>query len=205
MSLYDALALFLIMSALAAIPSASVALVVVRSATLGIRNGMAAAMGIVVGDLVFIVMAILGLSALSELMGAFFAIIRYIAAGYLIWFGIGLMRSCVRPKRLEAGQPAGGIVTSFIAGLALTLGDVKAILFYASLFPAFVDVPALNTPDIAVIIAITIFTVGGVKIAYALLAKAIIGASRGFVFERQARLATGGLMIGAGGYLIAKT
>lgn len=50
MSIVESITLFGIMMALAAVPSTSVALVITRSATLGIRNGLAVAMGIVLGD-----------------------------------------------------------------------------------------------------------------------------------------------------------
>jgi threonine/homoserine/homoserine lactone efflux protein len=78
MSILDSISLFLIMATLAVIPSTSVALVVTRSATLGISNGVAVALGIVLGDLVFIFLAILGLSAVAEATGAFFVVIKYI-------------------------------------------------------------------------------------------------------------------------------
>jgi len=51
------------MALLAALPSASVALVITRSATLGVANGIAVSAGIVLGDLIFILLAIFGLSA----------------------------------------------------------------------------------------------------------------------------------------------
>ena len=47
MSIIETITLFGIMVALAAMPSASVALIVTRSATLGIGNGFAVAVGIV--------------------------------------------------------------------------------------------------------------------------------------------------------------
>jgi len=205
MTPYDVLALFLIMIGLAAIPSSSVALVVIRSATLNVRNGVAASFGIVAGDLIFVLLAILGLSALAETLGALFAVIRYVAAGYLIWFGIGLIRSTAKPARRTVDAPKGGLLASFMAGLALTLGDIKAILFYASLFPAFVDIPSLSGSDIAVIMGITILTVGGVKIGYAFAAKSVASLADGFTQVRHVKTAMGSLMIGAGGYLIAKT
>lgn len=93
MTLYDAFALFLIMIALAAIPSSSVVLVVTRSATLDLKNGIAASAGIVAGDLIFMSMAILGMTALSQQMGALFVLIKYMAAAYLIWFGIALLKN----------------------------------------------------------------------------------------------------------------
>lgn len=204
MTPYDALGLLLIMIGLAAIPSSSVALVVVRSATRGVRNGVAASLGIVAGDLIFVAMAILGLTVLAEAMGAFFAVVRYAAAGYLIWLGIGLIRGAAGPGIREGANPGGGMAASFAAGLALTLGDIKAILFYASLFPAFVDIAALGGWDIAAIVGITVLAVGGVKIAYAVAGRSIATAARGTPLDRPVKIATGGLMIGAGGYLIVK-
>jgi len=52
---------------LAAMPSTSVALVVTRSATLGVGNGFSVAAGIVLGDLVFVMLAILGLPSCRKL------------------------------------------------------------------------------------------------------------------------------------------
>ncbi|SEN38267.1 hypothetical protein [Nitrosomonas marina] len=51
MSLFDVSALVIIMIMLAAIPSTSVALVVVRSATMNLANGGAVSMGIVLGEI----------------------------------------------------------------------------------------------------------------------------------------------------------
>ena len=81
------------MVVLAAIPSASVALIVTRSATLGIKNGILVACGIVLGDLIFVALAILGMSFLAETMGSFFVIFRYVGGAYLVWLGFSLIRS----------------------------------------------------------------------------------------------------------------
>lgn len=66
------LALFLVMIALAVVPSTSVALVVTRSATRGFQSGAAAAAGIVVGDLIFLGLAMLGMAALAHSLGSIF-------------------------------------------------------------------------------------------------------------------------------------
>ncbi len=204
MTLANSLSLLLIMVALAAIPSSSVALVVVRSATRGVRDGAAAALGIVVGDLIFVALAIAGLVAIAEVMGTLFAILRYAAAAYLIWFGFSLIRGGAKASQTADERRAGGMAVSFAAGIALTLGDVKAILFYAALFPVLIDVTVLSPFDIGVIGAITLIGVGGVKLAHAVAARAIVTASHGFPFRRPIRMAAGTLMIGTGGYLIAK-
>lgn len=51
MSIIEIITLFGMMIALAALPSASVALVVTRSATFGVASGVAVTAGIILGDL----------------------------------------------------------------------------------------------------------------------------------------------------------
>lgn len=209
MTIFESLTLFLLMAAMAALPSSSVALTVVRSAMFGVPHGIATAFGIVLGDLIFMAMAILGMTVLAEAMGALFVIIKYAAAAYLLWFGFSLIRSqFAGGKASHASQSAnpakGNMAASFGAGLLLTLGDVKAILFYASLLPTFVNLAALSTPDVVTISLIIIVAVGGVKAIYALLARRVAGATAGFAYERQAKMTAGGLLMAAGGYLAVK-
>lgn len=206
MSTFEAISLFLIMLTLAAIPSASVALVVTRSVTHGIANGVAVSAGIVIGDLVFILLAILGLSFIAETATWLFTTIKYLGGAYLLWLGYSLITA--RPTTtFSATQPnrKSGLFISFFTGLLLTLGDLKAILFYASLLPTFVDLVTLSTSDLLTIIAITILTVGGVKIAYAISAKKVMAVAQQWRLENAAKKSAGGLMIASGGYLIFKT
>jgi len=160
MGISESIVLFGVMVLLAAMPSTSVALVVTRSATLGIGNGIAVAAGTVLGDLVFITLAILGLTVVAETMGSLFMMIKYLGALYLLWFGYSLLMANGATKKVvnETGGKS-TIPASFLAGFFLTLGDVKAIVFYASLFPAFIDLPALTVADMLVIGGCSIFCV----------------------------------------------
>jgi len=193
---------FLVMLALAAMPSASVALVVTRSATHGFRNGAGVALGIVLADLLLAGLAVLGMSLLAETMGGFFAVFKYIGGAYLIWVGVGLLRA--KPK-LMLGKPGpASYWVSLASGFLLTLGDLKAILFYASLFPLFVDLQAVTIVDLLAIAAVTVVTVGGVKVAYAGLAERIMARLKSVRVQRRSRQATGGVLVGAGIYFLAK-
>jgi len=189
---------------LAAIPSASVGLVVTRSATLGVTNGISVALGIVLGDLVFVALAILGMSFLAETMGSFFTILRYAGGAYLIWLGVTLLRSKKEMNLSESNSSKLSLAASFMSGLFLTLGDIKAILFYASLFPAFVDMSNLRASEIIAIVIVTIFAVGGVKIFYALAAQKITARFRSRNSQKLARTSAGCCMVGAGTYIITK-
>lgn len=206
MSVTGGLSLFGVMVLLAALPSASVALVVTRSATLGTANGVAVALGIVLGDIVFVLLAILGLAVVAERLGGLFMIVRWLGAMYLLWLGYGML-TCAAPAGPVAGKtaPKRDLLASVLAGLFLTLGDVKAIVFYLSLFPVFVDMSALRPADVATVIGVTILSVGGVKIAYAMWASRAAALSDKRGFNTTVRKTAGGLLIGAGAYLVLKT
>ena len=205
MSIIDSITLFGIMIALAAMPSTSVALVVTRSATLGVGNGVAVAAGIVLGDWVFVILAIFGLSVVAETMGSLLMLVKYMGAAYLIWLGFSLIKS--KKTRLITNNPMrrGSLMASFLAGIVLTLGDIKAIFFYVSLFPMFIDIAELQAIDALIIMAVTTASVGGVKVIYAFSAAKIASLAEGLKFENAARKTAGSFMIGAGGYIFAKT
>jgi threonine/homoserine/homoserine lactone efflux protein len=70
--------LFGVMAVLALIPGGSVLTVSARSAAWGFIHGVLTTAGIVAGDIVFILLAILGLSVLVEAMDSLFFLIKYL-------------------------------------------------------------------------------------------------------------------------------
>ena len=161
--------LFGVMLVLALVPSLSVITVSARSAAFGFVHGASTAMGVVVGDIVFILIAILGLAAIAESMEGMLLILKYSGGAYLIWLGIQLWRSKPELQGVENGT-AESIASSFMAGLLLTLGDQKAILFYLFFFPAFVDLSKISLLDATIIVIIATVSVGGAKLGYAFVA-----------------------------------
>jgi len=195
--------LFVVMVTLAAVPSMSVALVVTRSATQGFQSGAAAAAGIVVGDLVFLGLAMMGMAALAQSMGSLFVIVKVTAGLYLITLGIAM----VLPRRRTVIQPSVGMASagaSFVGGLVITLGDVKAIVFYASLLPVFVDLGSLSVSRVILIAGITVAAVGGVKLIYAALAQTIVAKMQQRRLARGGEIAAGTVLMGTGTYMMVK-
>jgi len=153
MSIIELLTLFTIMVTLAAMPGASVALVVARSATSGVANGIAVAVGIVSGDLVFIILAISGLSVVAETMGGLFMVVRILGGLYLLWLGFSLLTE--KNKTILSVRKAGSknsLLASCMAGFLLTLGDIKAVIFYASLLPVFIDLSAVKSTEVFMVV-----------------------------------------------------
>ena len=81
---YGLLLLMPVMMVLAALPSTSVALVVVRSARLGLSQGLWVAAGIVVADLLFAALALWGMSELAQQLGGLFSLVRIAAGLWLV-------------------------------------------------------------------------------------------------------------------------
>ncbi|WP_300522257.1 LysE family translocator [Alcanivorax sp.] len=199
---YGLLLLIPAMMVLAALPSTSVALVVVRSARLGVAHGLWVAAGIVMADLLFAALALWGMAELAQQLGSLFALVRIAAGLWLVWFGITLIRN--RDTALKTGAISGSSKTvSFLAGLAVTLGDIKAIVFYASLFPLFVNMHAPDVAHLVAVLLITVFSVGGVKAVYACLAQRISRRSNPRL-RQPLSIAAGGAMIGAGTWLVTR-
>ncbi|OKH36599.1 hypothetical protein NIES2119_16345 [[Phormidium ambiguum] IAM M-71] len=202
MTLSSIVALFSAMVVLAAIPSVSVLAVSTRAATSGFIHGVFTTIGIVLGDIIFIAIAIWGLSFLAETMGNFFVLIKYLGGAYLIFLGISLCRSKSRSLATEEVVQS-SLLSSFLTGLFITLGDQKATLFYLGFFPAFVDLSQVSWWDAGMIIAIATVAVGGVKLGYAFLAnKARLMISSNVT--KGLNIAAGCVMIAVGVFLIIK-
>ena len=157
------------MVVLAAIPSVSVLAVTARAAAFGFAHGFYTALGIVAGDIIFILIAVYGLVYISNLMGDQFLIVQLIGAAYLIWLGISLWRQSGNTATSEhAGETSSG--SSFLSGLLITIGDQKAILFYLGFFPAFIELDRMTSADTLIIVLLAALGVGGPKLVYAWLA-----------------------------------
>lgn len=194
-------ALFATMLVLSAAPGPSDFAVVARSLSSGFGHGVVMVAGIIAADLLFIVVAVASLSVVAKTMAEVLAVVKLACGGYLIWLGIGLLRA-----RGGAGEPDAAVPvsrsSSFLAGLLITLGDPKAILFYMGLFPAFLDLATVTLADTVVIMLIATAVVGGVKLGYAFLAdraRAVFCNARA---RRVLDATAGSVLAGAGAFLI---
>lgn len=130
--------------------------------------------------------------------------VKYCGGVYLIWLGIGLFNSKLSLTVNRNHPPKVSLIADFFAGLFLTLGDVKAILFYASLFPVLVDMQQVGFWEALIVGGVTVAAVGGVKLAYVVFASKIAESLRGQVSSDIPQKIGGALMIGCGSALIVK-
>ena len=169
MSIDSLFALFCAMLILAIVPGPAVFAIIARSFSSGKLQAFYMTVGIVLGDYIFIVLALFGLSALAQIMGTAFFIIKYLSAAYLIWLGIKLLRTKTDSIDIEASKNS-SLTSNFLTGLFITLGNPKAILFYVGFFPAFVNVSEVTVSDTSLIMLAATVAFGSVNMCYSLLA-----------------------------------
>ena len=195
------LAAFAVALAIAvALPGPGIFAVVSCAIGRGFREALALICGIIIGDLAYFYLAVLGLAALAHSMGEFFIVVKFAGAAYLIWLGVKLWRQQPAAMSASAGgvAPQHGFRRNLLGGLLVTVSNPKTIGFYAGLLPTFIDLPKLSLGDAVVMGGIVVLTVGGIPAAYA----AAAARSRKF-FNHPARMkamhrAAGTMMIGAG-------
>jgi threonine/homoserine/homoserine lactone efflux protein len=163
------LALFGAMLIVALVPGPAVFAVIARTFSSGFSRGLMMIIGITLGDFIFILLALFGLSIISEIMGTTFLIIKYASAAYLIWLGVNLIKSKATAEDIKASKES-SLVTNLATGLMINLGNPKAIVFYIGLFPAFIDVNQVAAVDVLAIMGVATLAFGSVNICYALLA-----------------------------------
>lgn len=128
-----------------------------RAVSGGFHAAWPLALGVVVGDIIWPLVAIFGVSLLVELYADFMTLLRYGGAVILVWMGVRTVRNAAKPLIGDERLTAAGMWAGFIAGLMVIIGNPKAILFYMGVLPNFFDFNAITTLDIVIICAISGF------------------------------------------------
>ena len=129
----------------------------------GVRGGMAATLGVILGDQVLMWAAVAGVAALLAASPTAFSVVQWGGALYLGWLGWQMLRA--RPGDVAALQLRPG---HFLRqAMLITLLNPKAIVFYMAFFPLFVD-PAQHRGLLT--FAVMAATIAALTFAYGLVA-----------------------------------
>ena len=153
-------------------PGPGVAAVVARTLARGAGGSASFIAGFVLGDLVWFAVAASGLALLAETFAALFITLRYAGAAYLLFLAWKFWTApAVVPAMADAAaaRPETG-ARLMLAGLAITLGNPKVIVFFMALLPTVVDLPSLNLGGFAGIALLSVAILAAVLSAYTLAA-----------------------------------
>lgn len=113
------------------------------------------AVGVTLGDMLWPLCAIFGLSWVLSIYGDFLVVLRWVAAGVFLFMGVMLIRKPAAALSADSRLTKPGLWAGFAVGVAAVIGNPKAILFYMGVLPGFFDLSRVNGWDIAAILAIS--------------------------------------------------
>jgi len=177
-------------------PGPSQLLILSVSLTNGFRRSLATACGDLSANVLQMLAAGLGLAALLQTSAVAFSVVKWAGVAYLVYLGLRMIRRSFAGVHLGADQRPTPLHRLWLRGFLTSAANPKAIVFFAALFPQFLD-PALAFWPQWTILAITYLVIDGTILSlYAALADALAQrlSGRGRVWVDRI---AGGSMIGA--------
>ncbi|MDQ0211556.1 LysE family translocator [Arthrobacter bambusae] len=183
---------------------------VLKNAPRGPGSAATTAIGIMVGNTILALLAVLGVTALlsaSEVLGN---VIRIAGAAYLLYLGTrALLEAFGRPRNLPTAAPEPRLGfrgnSPFLQGMVSNLLNPKVAVFYLCLFPQFNLAPLPPLGQHALMAGIFLLTA---LVWYVALVHALKRISTALARPRVKRIITGGsgtVLIGVGGTILTKS
>lgn len=144
------------MAALWAVPGPVWVALMARALSGGFGAAWPLAVGVTLGDAVWPLVAIYGLTWILSAYGGFLSLLHWVAVGTFFLMGALLLRSSAGAPTADSALTRPGRWAGFATGVAAAFGNPKAILFYMGVLPGFFDLTRLRAPDILAIIAISV-------------------------------------------------
>lgn len=131
-------------------PGPSIAALVSRVISDGWRDVVPFTLALWLGEVLWLTVALAGLTTVAARFHLAFVALKWAGVAYLCWLAIKMWRA--RPDTVRDSE-VGHIplrrsgISMFAAGIALTLGNPKIMVFYVAFLPSLVDMsePALTT------------------------------------------------------------
>lgn len=129
-------------------PGPDFILITKNALTINRHAGRMTSYGVVTGHIIYATASILGFTAIIAKSIVLFEVIKYTGGVYLLYLGIKAILSSIKNKgkenteiksNLEAELQVAQKKTSYFQGLSSTLLNPKAIMFYVSFLPQFID------------------------------------------------------------------
>ena len=130
---------------------------VARTLSGGFGSALPLALGVIIGDILWPIIAILGLSWIAMQYEGLLDLLKYVATFIFFVLGFSLISNPDRALKTDNALTRPGQLAGFIAGVAIILSNPKAILFYIGILPGFFDLSDVTSLDIIVICTISAF------------------------------------------------
>jgi threonine/homoserine/homoserine lactone efflux protein len=171
MSIYSLAAFCLVYALAVATPGPGIAAIVARGVTGGTRGAPAFIAGFMIGDIVWLAIAAMGLATLARNAHLVFAIVKYLGAAYLLYIAYRLWSAPFAAVDTGTDQHRGSSnLQTFLGGLSLTLGNPKVMVFFLAILPTFVSLETVTVAGMLEIIGVIVLVQPVVLGSYAIAA-----------------------------------
>jgi threonine/homoserine/homoserine lactone efflux protein len=137
-------------------PGPSFVMTVRTAASEGLRTGLAVALGLGAGAMVWALAALFGLHLVFELAPALLLTFKLAGAGFLLWIAFQTWRHAREPLPApETGATARGLGGGFRLGLLTQLANPKPAVFFGAVFVGLV--PPASSPAALALLLLVLF------------------------------------------------
>lgn len=191
----------------AATPGPGMTAIVARALGAGFVGTVPMIFGLILGDILYLSAAAFGLAALANSFGTVFLIVRWLGAAYLVYIAVKMWRAPLPMGLSTDARPdlaQRGALRTFFAGLFITLGNPKTMVFYLALLPTLIDLGSMTLLGYAEIVSLVFVILLVVGSAYALAADRARAVLRSRRAIQTLNRSAGALMAGAAAAIIAR-
>jgi threonine/homoserine/homoserine lactone efflux protein len=161
---------FLALAATAVLsPGPGVALTITNSLRYGVNNALAGIFGLAVGALILAAISASGVGIILAASSIAFTIMKYVGAAYLFYLGVKMWLSPEATAKVQTPTAANRRIR-FLEALSLQLSNPKAIFFFVSIFPQFIDTASPSLMQFSGLVFSYCFLIFIIHSLYALLA-----------------------------------
>lgn len=177
-------------------PGPSIAALAARIVARGFRDVLPFLAAMWLGEVLWLTLAVAGLAAVAETFHLLFVGIKWAGIAYLLYLA---WKMWTAPATVDAATLAAdrSAPRMFLAGMAVTLGNPKIMVFYLALLPSLVDLNAISAVGWAQLALTAIVVLMGIDLTWALLAVKARGFLRSPRSVRLANRASATMMTGA--------
>lgn len=190
-----------VLAAAVATPGPSTTALVARVLGQGSGDAQRLGAGLLLGDLFWLLCALLGAGALALQFAGLFTLIRYLGVAYLLYLAWVFWHAA---PGAVAATPDDRPSRPLLSGLLLALGNPKTMLFYLALLPGIVSLDSLALADALLLTVVAALVVGGVLAAHVLLAERLRRHFQSPAALRRIHRGSALLMAGAAGGIVLR-
>ncbi len=185
-------------------PGPSIAALVARVISKGFRDVFPFLAAMWIGEAIWLSMAVFGLAFVAQSFHMAFVVLKWAGVAYLCWLA---WKMWTAPLTIREGEMprAESPWRLFMAGMAVTLGNPKIMMFYMALLPTIIDlgtVTLVGWAELTATMALVLIAIDLVWVAAAVQARRLLRSPRAM---RAANRVSATTMAGAAAAIAARS